>query len=222
MSRGYGVADGRGLRTVLEHSPGDVCALAMNHSHLEGTLGDGPSCYMFQKNSRSWAVRRDAGEKGTASYSRVLQDGWSNYFHSSTNGDYIAVTMADGHSNWAFLLARIQDWNIRYIPNDWPAWFAMDSKHLYTMSTRRDKYAGRRRCDDSIWRCSRASEPLSKGPSSRPKSSGRSSPARERSGRGEPTWRRASDRACREEDGSRPIPFAATGAAAPSCHVADR
>jgi len=141
--RGYGVEDGRALRTVLDHLPGDVCALSMSHSHLAGTLGNGPSCNLYQEDSRLWAVRRDAGAAGAASLSPVLFDGWVTYFNSTTNGRFVAVTMADDERGWAFLLARIQDWNIRYIPNDWPAWLAMDSKYLYTMATRRDKYRGR-------------------------------------------------------------------------------
>ena len=141
--RGYGVSDGLRLRTVLGHLPGDVCALSMSSTHLAGTLGNGASCNLYQKDARFWSVPRDAGPAAPVSLSPVLYNGLLTFWNSASNGDFVATTMTDNDGNWAFVLARTQDWTIRYLPKDWPAWFAMDSKYLYLMATRRDKYAER-------------------------------------------------------------------------------
>lgn len=140
--RGYGL-DGRRLRTVLGHLPGDVCAVSMNGTHLAGTLGDGSDCYLYQKNARFWSVRRDAGPAAAASLSPILYDGLLTFWGSATNGSFVATTMTDNHGNWAFILARTRDWSIRFVADEWPAWFTMDAKFLYLMNTRQDAYVGR-------------------------------------------------------------------------------
>ncbi|HEY0867947.1 MAG TPA: hypothetical protein VGE01_11230 [Fimbriimonas sp.] len=140
---GYNVADGQGVRTVLEHLPGDACEVAINRTHIAGSLGNGAACNLVQQDGRLWAVERSAGPKATASLSPVLYDKPVTFFHTATNGRYLAATMATYPGEWAFLLARVGEWTFRFIPDEWPAWFTMTSRYLYVMTTFRNKDAGK-------------------------------------------------------------------------------
>ncbi|HWV39421.1 MAG TPA: hypothetical protein VN033_13210 [Vulgatibacter sp.] len=131
------------MRTVLENVPGDVCEFTMNETHLAGTMGDGFDCEWVQREPRFWAARRSDGPFATPSSSPVLFDEPLTFMGSATNGTFLAATAATRPGQWGFFLARIEGWDIRILPKEYPAWFAMTSKYLYAMMPPRNEYHDR-------------------------------------------------------------------------------